>query len=776
MIGDRSPRVEDARLLTGGGRYLADVAAPGAAHVALWRSPVAHAAVRSIDTSDAAALPGVLAVVTQVDLAGWGARRLSHRLAIPGLQPLSWGILAEEVVRFVGEPLVAVVAVDRATAEDAVELLDVDLDVLPAVVDPEAALAPDAPLLYPDWGTNAFLHLPFETPGLRDALDSAPHVLAERISSHRITVLPLETHGVVAERDARTGQLLVHASQQQPHQLRTVIAETCGLSEADVRVVAPDTGGGFGNKQHFTREECLVALLALHLDRPVRWVQDRTEGLTGGIHSREQVHEVTVGYDHDGRVLAWHSRIVANVGNPVLYFSGIGPALVTIGSLTGGYAVPEVGYDLTCVATTTCSIGAYRGFGQPQAHLATERVLDLIAGALDLDPVTVRRRNLLPAGPRPWFLPNGSRIDCGDLDAQVDALLDAFDYGGWRARQAAARADGRYVGIGFSTLVQGGAPTQHGVAGRFGSYETATVSVLPDGKVVVEVGTTSQGQAHETVFAQIAADVLDLPLDDVTVRWGDTASIPYGMGTWGSRSAVMGGGAVHEAASEVREKVEKLAAVIGTEPSTAAAADLCWFHPHRLPEGFAPGLSATVVYTPGHTKPEPDEHGGPNFDETFGSHMTAVVVEVDPDTGGVTVLDAVMVVDCGRVINPTVVEGQVQGGFVQGVGNVLWEEVVYDDDGQPQCSTLLDYQIPQAADAPVLRVEHRPTPSDLAGGFRGVGEAGITAAPAAMAGAVADALAPLGVRITSTRLHAHHLRAALRAAGHRSDPARFARR
>ena len=776
MIGERRLRVEDARLLTGRGRFLADHDVAGLAHVVILRSPLPHARVRGIDTAAAAALPGVVAVVTQADLDVAGVRRMAHLLPLPGVQPLSWGLLAADTVRYVGDPLVAVVAESPAIAEDACDLVELDLDPLPPVIGAEAALAPGAPLLHPEWGTNAFLTLAANLDGVDAALAGAPHVLEMRVESHRIAGLPLEPHGAQASVDPRTGRLEVIASHQQPHQLRTVIAEVCGLGEADVRVVSPDMGGGFGNKQHFLREECLAAALARLTGRPVRWGQDRRENLTAGIHSRPQVHDLRVGYDDAGKVVAYRARVTADVGEPTLYFSGVAPALVTVGSLEGAYDFGTVGFELRCVATTTCPVGAYRGFGQPQAHLSTERVLDRIAAELGLDPVEVRRRNLLPDAPRPWVTGGGARMDVGPLGLHLDQLLDAFDYAGWRARQAARRAEGRLVGIGVSTLAQGTAPTQYGVAGRFGSYETATVAVLPDGQVTVHVGTKSQGQGHETVLAQVAASALGCDPADVRVYDGDTDAVPYGMGTWGSRSAVMGGGAVLVAATEVRAKVEAAwASLPAGQRTVAGAAGEAWWQPHRLPAGVGPGLTATAVYTPGTTIPVPDEHGHTNFDETSGAHMTAVAVEVDPATGAVRVLDAVLVSDCGVVINPLVVEGQHQGAFVQGLGNVLFEDLTYGPDGRPRVTTLGDYTPPTAVESPVLRVVHRETPSPTAGGFRGVGEAAIIATPAAVAGAVADALAPLGVQVASTRLHAAAIRRLLRDAGHRPDAAAFAR-
>lgn len=780
LIGEAAERRDGARLVRGQARYLADFDTPGIAHVAIARSPFAHALVSSIDTAAARDLPGVLAVVTQAELVAGGARPFDHLLGPPA-RPLRWGVLASDRVRFVGEPVAAVVAVSRAVAEDAVELVEIDYEDLPAVVGVEAALAEDAPQLYPDWGDNVLFDLADETPGLRTALEGAPRRLTARFESHRVCGMPLEGHGVQAEWDAGAGRLTVVSSNQQPHQLRTVVAEVCGLDEAHVRVISPDMGGGFGNKQHFTREECLVGLLARLVGRPVRWVQDRTESLTASVHSRAQVHHVEAGFDTSGRVLALKVRILSDLGNPVLYFAGVGPAKVTVSSLSGAYAFPELGWHVSCVATNTCPVGAYRGFGQPEALFTTERVLDRVAAELAMDPLEVRRVNLLPDEPRPWRGHGGQRLDPGSLHDLLDRLLVEFDHRGWRSRQESARRSGRFIGVGVSTLIQGTTPTQNDTAGRFASIEMASLTVLPDGRVDVRVGTKSQGQAHETVFAQLAAGVLGAAEIDVHVHDGDTDALPFGQGTWGSRSAVMGGGAVLKAAAAVRARMVAMAGQLGlvcpTDGPVDAAvfrrvAEVAWWHPHLLAPGTPLGLSEIAVYSPGFTGPQ--AWGGANHDETYGAHATAVAVEVDPATGDVKILDAVLVSDCGVVINPAVVEGQHRGGFAQGLGAVLYEEARYSDGGQPLCSTLMDYTIPTALDVPTLRVVHRPTPSAVLGGMRGVGEAAIIAAPSVLVSAVEDALAPLGVRLNETRLHARPLRAAIRAAGWKPDPAAWA--
>lgn len=783
-IGSRARSKAGPRLLTGGGRYLADHPHPGLCHVAIARSPVAHAAIAGIATDEAAALPGILAVVTGSDLEAFGARRFDHLLG-PVAKPLTWSVLATDRVRYVGEPYAAVVATSRAVAEDALELIDAELTELPPVVGAEAALAPGATLLYPEWGTNEFVSAEEATPGFDQAMMAAPHRLWERFESHRVCGLPIEGHGTQASWEPGPGRLTVISSSQQPHQLRTVIAEICRLDETHVRVISPDMGGGFGNKQHFTREECLVALLARLTGRPVRWLQDRTEALISSPHARAQLHEVEAGYDDSGRILALRVRVLADLGNPTLYFSGAGPSFVTVANLTGGYAIDNVAWKLSCVATTTCPTGAFRGFGQPEAHFTTERVMDLIARDAGKDPLEVRRLNMLPAGPRPWRGNGGARIDVGDLEGQVGTLVESFGYRRWRQEQEARRATpgGTLLGIGVSTLVQGTTPTQNDTAGRFASLETASVTVLPDGRVTVRVGTKSQGQGHDTVFAQIAATALGVSAEVIDVRDGDTDALAYGQGTWGSRSTVMGGGAVLKACGVVRARMSRVAAGLGLDlgelgpvaPEVfSRVAAVAWWHPHLLPPGLDPGLTAVSVYTPGFTGAQPG--GGSNHDETYASHATAAAVEVDPATGSVRVRSVVLVSDCGTIVNPAMVEGQHQGGFAQGLGVALLEEVRYNEDGQPLCATLLDYTIPTAPDVPVLDVVHRPTPSAVEGGFRGVGEAAIIIAPAVLVSAVEDALAPLGVKLASTRISADAIRAAVRATGWRPDPAEWATR
>ncbi len=778
--GTGTRRREDTRLLCGQGEFLGDVHRPDLKHVAILRSPVAHARIRHVEVSGAMTLPGVIGVFTGAELAADTGEFNHHLPMIPTLRQITWSVLATDKVRFVGEPVAAVVAESRYIAEDALELIEVDYEELPAVTDAEAGLAADAPLLYEDWGDNQFLYMPGSHGDTDAAFAAADGVLRERFTHHRITGLPLEGHGALGEFDPSTGRLEMYVSTQVPHTLRTVIAEICGLSEARVRVVAPDMGGGFGNKAHFMREEVLVAVLAMRVSHPVVWQQDRVESLTAGLHSREQVHEVEVAYRNDGRILGLRANFIVDVGSPELYILGCAPAVVTTGVVPNCYDLADYAFELRCVATNKAPMGGYRGYGQPQGIFLMERVLDLIGERLGIDPVTVRRLNMIPDEPRPYVTATGALLDTGSFGDQLSELLEAVDYDGQCRARDEARAADRLVGVGIAQMVEPTAPNIHALAGRFGGYEMAMLTVQPDGRVNVAVGTKSQGQGHETIFAAIAAGVLGISPDDVEVSDGDTAALPYGIGTWGSRSAVMGGGAVIKAARQVRDKMAAIAAGLLDAPAEqievsdgffrlgeaavpfgqiAAAA---YLHTFLLPPGMDPGLSVVVGYDPGNTSPFPDENGKLNVAATYSTAAAAAVVEVDPATGVVTVNDITIVHDCGTVIDGVLLDGQIQGAVAQAVGATFFEEIHYDENGQPRTTTLADYMIPGFGDAVRPRIIHRETPSGLLGGFRGAGEGAIIVTPAALAAAVHDALVPLGVPITQTNLSPPRLRALLR--------------
>ena len=778
--GAGTRRREDTRFLCGRGEYLGDVYRPDLKHIAILRSHVAHARIRRVEVAGAMTLPGVIGVFTGAELAADTAEFSHHLPMIPTLRQITWSVLATDKVRFVGEPVVAVVADSRYIAEDALELIEVDYEELPAITDAEAGLAPDASLLYEDWGDNLFMYMPGSHGDTDAAFASADGVLRERFSHHRITGLPMEGHGALGEFDPSTGRLEMYVSTQVPHTLRTVISDISGLSEARIRVVAPDMGGGFGNKAHFMREEVLVAVLAIRVRHPVVWQQDRVESLTAGLHSREQVHEVEVAYRDDGRILGLRANFIVDVGSPELYILGCAPAVVTTSVVPNCYDLQNYAFEMRCVATNKAPMGGYRGYGQPQGIFLMERVMDLLGERLGLDPVAIRRLNMIADEPRPYITATGAVLDTGSFHEQLSELLDAADYDGLcRSRDEARRAD-RLVGVGIAQIVEPTAPNIHALAGRFGGYEMAMLTVQPDGRVNVAVGTKSQGQGHETIFGAVAAEVLGISPHDIEVSDGDTAALPYGTGTWGSRSAVMGGGAVIKAARQVRDKMVAIAAGLLDAPAEqievsdgffrlgeaavpfrqiAAAA---YLHTFLLPPGMDPGLSVVVGYDPGNTSPFPDENGKLNVAATYSTAAAVAVVEVDPATGVVTVNDLTIVHDCGTVIDEVLLDGQIQGAVAQAVGATFFEEIHYDEGGQPRTSTLLDYLIPGFGDAVRPRIIHRETPSALLGGFRGAGEGAIIVTPAALAAAVHDALAPLGVAITQSNLSPARVRALLR--------------
>ncbi|GEL17921.1 xanthine dehydrogenase family protein molybdopterin-binding subunit [Pseudonocardia asaccharolytica] len=794
MIGERVTRKEDVRFLTGAGRYLADLRPAGLKHAAILRSPVAHARVNGIDTTAAKALPGVVAVFTAADLKEH-SRPLSHRLAVPGIRPLEWYCLADEKVRYVGEPLAVVVAESRYVAEDALELIELDLDELDVVTDVRASLGDDgeesAPLLFEEWGDNVFYAGGFANGDFDAAVARADGVLRETIAHHRIVGLPLEGHGACGHFDRTRGELLLYSSNQQPHNLRTVVADVTALPLEKVRVIAPDMGGGFGNKQHFHREELLIAVVATLVPDPVTWSADRSESLTGSVQSRQQEHDVEVAYRSDGRVLGVRTHVIADLGSPTLYFSSIGPALITTSMLPGTYDIEAFEYRLTGVATNKPPMGAYRGFGQPQANFTIERVMDLVADATGVDPADVRRRNMVPDAPRPYFSATGNRYDTPSFHEQMEVLLDELDYPAVRRDQEEARREGRLVGVGLANLVECSTANLFGFCSQFGGYEMASVVVQPNGHVSINCGTKSQGQGHQTIYAQIAADVLTIPMSAIDVSDGDTALLPHGMGTWGSRSATAGGGVVLKGTRQIRDKMTAIAAhmlrVDGEEVELsegtfsagagrvtfAEVAHAAYLQTFLLPPGMDPGLATIASLDPGLADPFPDATGRMNAGSTFSTAAAAAVVEIDAGTGQVVIRSFRIVHDCGTVINPLLLDGQIQGGFAQALGAVLLEEVVHDAQGQPLTSTLLDYLIPSFSDVPRVHTHHREHPSELLGGFRGAGEATTICGPSAIANAVHDALGPLGVRVLQTNLSSRSIREMIRSAGVKPDP--FAR-
>ncbi|MDQ7801315.1 MAG: xanthine dehydrogenase family protein molybdopterin-binding subunit [Armatimonadota bacterium] len=751
-MGRRLRRVEDPKLLQGRGAFVEDVALDGTLHVALVRSPHAHARVVTVDTRSAERVAGVVEVLTgeDVDLPGVPAEGL--RGAKLALHP----VLARGTVRYVGEPVAAVVATTRAQAEDAAAAVEVSYEPLEAVTDPAQALEGRV-LVHPELHTNVAYRRQVRAGDPDGALARAHRVVQATIRQQRVAAIPLEPRAVLASWDGARGLLTVWSSTQVPHDLRDALADVLGLRLNQIRVVAPDVGGGFGAKLNTYPEEVLVAYLSRRLRRPVKWVETRRENLLATAQGRSQTGRFEVACDARGRVLALRAHLLADIGAYTLSTTVDIPAL-TVRVLTGPYAIEHVQAEVVEVYTHKTPTGAYRGAGRPEATFYLERLMDLVAAELGLDPAVVRRRNLLPKSAFPYKAPTGARYDTGDYRRALRVLLDRAGYAELRRRQAEERARGRYLGIGLSCYVE---------VCTYG-WETARVRVAPDGSAVVLTGTSPHGQGGATGFAQIVADRLGIPPDRVHVISGDTLAIPSGMGTAGSRTLVVGGSAVLRAAEKVRRKMLRVAAhlleasprdvelrdgkvaVRGSDRAvTVEEVAEAAYQANRLPSGLSPGL---------------DEEGSFVVEQAtapFGAHLC--VVEVDPETGQVRVLRYVSVDDCGVVVNPLLVEGQIQGGIVQAMGQALMEEVVYDAAGQPLTVTLADYPVPRAAHAPAVEMHRTVTPSPTNPlGAKGVGEAGTIGATPAFANAVLDALRPFGVRHLDTPLRAERIWRAVR--------------
>jgi carbon-monoxide dehydrogenase large subunit len=764
LIGARVRRVEDARLLTGEGRYVADVRPVGCLEAAFVRSPHAHARILCIDAAPARALPGVVTVVTGEDLAAWAAPvRAASKMA--GYRVTSFPPLALGKVRYVGEAVAVVVADSRYVAEDGAELVRVEYGPLPPVCEAEGALAPDAPHLHEDAGTNLLVTREFARGDADAAVDGADHVVRGRFRFHRHAAVCMENRGALAEWSRATGLLTLRCSTQCPGLVRGILAELLGLPEHRIRVVASDVGGGFGAKASLYPEEVVIAAVARALGRPVRWIGDRREDLLATSQAWDETVDAELAVRGDGTIAGLRADVVSDVGAYSIWpwTAGIEP-VQTISFLPGPYRVPNYRGRTRGVATCKAPMGPYRGVGRPPAVFVMERLMDQAARRLGLDPTELRLRNFIREEDFPYRSPSGIVWDRSSFAGCLLRARDALGYEQALADRARARTEGRWVGIGFASYVEltgiGSAiPVSPGMPVATGT-EAATVRVDPSGTVTAVFGIASHGQGLETSLAQIVAEELGVPLEAVRVVHGDTGLSSYGTGTYASRSAVLAGGAAILAARSVRDKALAIAAhLLEAAPGDLVVADgrvsvrglpgrgvslaeigrAAYSGVRRLPPGLEPGLEATRFYDP--------------YFGTASNATHAAVVEVDRETFEVRVLRYVVAEDCGRIINPLIVDGQVHGGVAQGVGAALLEEIVYDEGGQLLTGTLMDYLVPTAREIPRLEVHHLETPSPTSlGGFRGMGEGGAIGAPAAVANAVADALAPLGVEVNELPL------------------------
>jgi carbon-monoxide dehydrogenase large subunit len=790
-VGTSVPRKEDRPLVGGHGSFADDATAPGVLHCAILRSPHAHARIISVDCSAARTRPGVVAALSGTEaLQYWG--QLPGTLQLPGLNlPTSYGLAVDKVV-FQGEPVAVVVAESRYLAEDALDAIQVAYEPLPVVMDVDAALGTHRspseaqPLIYEEWGTNVQLKFEFEYGDVEKVLASAHVVVRDRIGTHRYGAMPLEPRAVLAEFNPETRQLVARLSTQVPHQARALIAEVFGLPESNIRIISGNVGGGFGAKLGVSGE-VIPILMSIVTGRPVKWAETRGEWMLGAAAgSRGYVHDMELGFDSEGRLLAVRDRFTADVGCDSAV-RGIGLGAVVVGALyvPGPYRVPAFAVEANAVVTNKTPYDAYRGYGKDLSNMPMERMMDRGAEALGLDRVEIRRRNLLDEFP--YEMASGPIIENGSFHECLTLLTDVMDLPALQARQEAARQDGRYLGIGLVSRLEpsAGAIPMSIVSG----VETATVRLHPDGTVMALTGIQPIGQSVETTYAQVVADELGVSPDEVRMVYGDTDSVPFGMGSYASRGATFGVTAVYEAAKEVRRKLLKVAANLleadvsdvvledghfgirgdaGSRRPIRDATQAAYFYPgpyYLLPDEAVPTLEATHVYTNPAVRATPDEHGRIAIYPTHGSGAEGALVEVDPETGQVVVERIWLVSDAGNLINPGVVDSQVIGSTVQAYGGAMTEQLEYDDAGNMLVRTLGDYQIPTFGSAPVIESHHIETPSPITPlGTKGVGEGGqIGTAPVLMA-AIEDALRPFGVKVNSTPLTPERVLALIEAA------------
>jgi carbon-monoxide dehydrogenase large subunit len=785
-IGARVKRVEDPRLLTGRGRYVDDLLLPRMVHVAFVRSPHPHARIRAVRLDAARRAPGVAGVLTGEDAAALCRPYRGILAHYRGMKTGAMLPLARERVRAVGEPVVALAAESRAQAEDAAALVAVDWEPLPAVLSPEQALAPGAPLIHEELGDNLIYQTRLGAGDVDGAFASAHRVYRRRFTTGRHTGVPLEPRGLVADFDPATRALTVWMSTQVPHMMQAVLADLFSLPEHRVRVIAPDVGGSFGIKIHVYQDELAAVALALRLGRPVKFVATRRESFLSDIHAREQAIEVEVAVDAGARLLGLRARITAAVGPYSAYpRSSVVEGGQVLRLLPGPYRLRHYEGALQVVAQNKGITSQYRAVGHPIAAAVTESLMDVIARDFGLDPAEVRRRNLIGPEEMPYTSATGNVYDSGSYRQSLERLLDVAKYAELRREQAAAREAGRCLGIGLACFLEltGPGAQFYGVGGApISGQEGTTVRLEPSGAVTALVGVTDQGQGTRTALAQIVADALQVPLEQVTVLAGDTAMVPYGGGTWASRGMPIGGSATLLAARALAEKIRRVAAAL----LEAHEADVVLREGHALVRGSDRGLALRDIARAVHFRSNELRGLEPSVEATVhyanpeawtftnGAHLA--VVEVDVETGRVRLLRYVAVDDCGRLVNPALVEGQIQGGVAQGIGGALMEHCVYDAGGQLLTTTLLDYAVPTAADLPPIECHHLETPAPaLAGGFKGAGEAGTTGAPAAVLNAVNDALAPLGAALSDLPLTPARVRAALERAAAARGAAALAR-
>jgi carbon-monoxide dehydrogenase large subunit len=768
-------RVDDARLLRGQGRYVGDIRLPGQLEAAFLRSPYGHARLACLDASQALGLPGVKAVLTGDDTRSV-SRPLRPRLGIPSFKECELPCLAVEKVRFQGQPVALLAAESRPLADDALERIEVEYEPLPAVVDARQAVEAGAPVLHEEWGDNVHVESSFSAGDVDAVFAEAPIQIARRFTTDRYTGVPMEPRAVLASFEPATGELTVWSSTQVPHLLRTALADALGFPEHQLRVIAPDVGGGFGIKAVIYPEEIALALLAVRLGRPVRWLETRREHLLAATHARQQDLFVEAAASADGRLLGVRFDLVGDVGAYSCYpFTSAIETLQTGRHLPGPYRFDTYAHRTRAVVTNKSPVGPCRAVSRPVGNLVMETLMDLIAEQTRLDPAEVRRRNLVQPEQFPYTSVTRQVYDSGSYVEALDRVLEMIDYAGFRHQQREARERGRYLGIGLSSYVEQTAQGSASFAARgmdnLAGYDSAIVRMEPSGHLVVAVGVSDHGQGHHTTLAQLAAQELGLPLQAIKVVHGDTAVCPYGMGTFTSRSAVCGGGAVVLASRKLKDKLLRIGgqllevaaedlelagarvrlrgAASGPSVTLREVARVAYHDVSKLPKGLEPRLEEAAQY---------DAGGG-----TYANAAHAAIVEVDPETGRFEFVRYCVVEDCGTMINSLIIDGQIHGAVAQGIGGAAYEQLVYGEAGQLLTGSFLDYAVPTARAIPRLEVDHLVSPSPFTPlGIKGMGEGGTVSPGAVLACALSDALSPFGVRFTELPITPEKVLAAIR--------------
>jgi carbon-monoxide dehydrogenase large subunit len=760
-VGTAVKRREDPRFIQGKGNYVANIELPNMVHLAVKRSPYGHAKIKKINAKKAEALKGVVAVFTGRDLVDGGCGSLPCGFNVPDIKVPNHYPLAVDKVRHVGDGVAVVAAEDRYIAQDAVELIRVDYEPLPAVTDPRLAMEKGAPRVHDDVPDNlSFTWTLGDKDACERAFADADHVTELELINQRLIPNAVEPRAVAAQWNASGEDMTVWATTQNPHPLRLLLsAFTLGIPEQKLRVISPDVGGGFGSKIPHYPEDVITPWVARELNRPAKWVSTRSESYVSDAQGRDHVTSCKMALTNDGIIIGIRVSTWASLGAYVSTFGPLIPTALYLPLLSGLYKVKGLWGEVWGTFTNTVPTDAYRGAGRPEMSFLIERLVDVAARDLGMDPLELRRKNLIPADELPYQTPVAFLYDSGNYQKLFDQIVKLSDYHGMRKDQEKARKKGRLIGIGVTGCIEASGPAPSQVAGSLGAavglWEAGSVRVHPTGKVTAFTGSQAHGQGHETTFAQVVADELGINYDDVEVVHGDTGRVPFGMGTYGSRSAAVGGSALVRSAEKVRAKVIKIAAhlleaadedmvydratgkvyVKGSPDRAKEFGELAFaaYTAHNLPDGMEPGLEELSFYDPA------------NF--TFPNSAHVAQVEIDVDTGEVTIQRYCAVDDVGNVINPTIVEGQIQGGIVQGVGQALWEQGVYDEDGQLLTGSLLEYAVPRAEAFPELEIARIETPSPHNPlGVKGAGEMGTIAGTVTMVNAVMDALAPLGIQ------------------------------